>query len=153
MGNVKEDTGMECLPYTSFSDMMSDRGYTNFLMRPVTRFFNKTEELVRPLRQTLKGLRSQLLLDLQDDLFGDTLENIWKDNNLRYIGMLLLIPRLLCLLVLMFGCLASSLFVCQMRIFQCIEPKNIVSAYGKIGLFSVVYVLGCVRIDDARRNI
>lgn len=56
--------------------------------------------------------------------------------------MLFMVPRVLCLLILMFGFLASGLFVCQMRICQAIEPKNIVSAYGKIGLFSVVYVLG-----------
>lgn len=65
MYDVKNDTDMECLPYTSFADMMSDKGYTNILMKPVDRFFNKTEELVRPLRDTLKGLRSQLLLNVQ----------------------------------------------------------------------------------------
>ncbi len=68
----------------------------------------------------------------QDELFGDTLNNIWNEYNLQYLGMVFMLPRVICLFVLIFGCLTASCFVCMMRIIQSIEPKKIVSAYGEV---------------------
>ena len=108
--NVKNDTDRECLPYTSFGDMISETHYSNILMNPVDKFFNATEELIKPVKDVLRGLRKQLLLDVQDELFGDTLNNIWKENNLQYIGMLFMVPRVICLLILLFGMLTASIW-------------------------------------------
>ena len=140
--DVMNDTDMECLPYTSFDDLWTDKQYSNILMNPVTKFFNETDKLLKPVKDVLTGLRKQLLLDIQDELFGDTINNIWQENDLQYIGMIFLIPRVICLLILIFGCMTASIWVCQMNIIQSIEPKNIVGAYGKVALFSVIYVLG-----------
>jgi hypothetical protein len=46
--------------------------------------------------------------------------------------MIFMAPRLICLLILIFGMLTSSIFVCQMRIIQSIEPRKIVDAFGKV---------------------
>ena len=72
------------------------------------------------------------LLPTQEELFGDTVNNIWNENHLQYLGMIFMIPRAICLLILIFGMMTASLFVCTMRIIQSIEPRNIVSAYGKV---------------------
>ena len=59
-------------------------------------------------------------LNLQEELFGDTLEDIWKENNLQYIGMLFTVPRMICLLILIFGMIMAWIHTCQMRIFMVI---------------------------------
>ena len=134
--DVEDDTANECLPYTSFNDLMQDANYSNILMRPVHNFFNKTEEIVKPLRDTLRGLRKQLLLEFQEELFGDSLEDIWEENNLQYLGLLFSAPRMICLLILVFGMLMAWIQTCQMRIVMAVEPARLVSAYGKVGMFS-----------------
>ena len=131
----------ECLPYTSFNDFMKDANVSNILMRPVHNFFNMADDIVKPLKDTLSGLRRQLLLEFQEniqqemsteesshfvisqlnfqeELFGDSLEDIWKENNLQYIGMLFTVPRMICLLILIFGMLMAWIHTCQMRIFM-----------------------------------
>jgi hypothetical protein len=140
--DVTNDTMNECLTYTSFSDVIGESGYSNILMKPVDKFFNETEKIVKPLKDSLRGLRKQLALDFQEDLFGDSLNNIWTDNNLQYIGMLFTVPRILCLFILIFGMFMASINVCMMRIFDAVEPRRLISAYGKIGLFSIIYVIG-----------
>ncbi len=107
----------------------------------------RTEELVGPVRDVVTGLRRQLLLDVQEELLGeDGVANVWKDNHLEYLGLLLMVPRVLCLLVLLFGMLTASIWVCQMQIIQAIEPKRVVSAYGKVtnreSLYSVSFIYG-----------
>ncbi len=140
--DVKNDTSKECLPYTSFSDAMTESGYSSILMKPVDEFFNETEKIVKPLRDSLTGLRKQLLLDFQEDLFGTTLDNFWTQHDLQYLGMLFTAPRIICLLILLFGMFMASIHVCCMRIFQAVEPARLISAYGKVCIFSVVYVIG-----------
>jgi hypothetical protein len=71
----------------------------------------------------------------EEELFGGSLESLWEKNQLQYIGLIFLAPRLICLLILIFGMLTSSLFVCQMRIIQSIEPRKIVDAFGKVKLY------------------
>ena len=58
----------ECLPYTSFNDLMKDSNVSNILMRPVNNFFNMADGIVKPLKDTLTGLRRQLLLDFQANI-------------------------------------------------------------------------------------
>ena len=63
--------------------------------------------------------------------------------NLQYIGLLFTLPRVICLLVLFFGACMAMIFKCQMQI-SCdsFAPQKIVDAYGKIALFSLIYVVG-----------
>ena len=56
--------------------------------------------------------------------------------------MILLIPRLLNLLTLIFGALTMSVATCQMEIIPAIEPRKIVNFYGSVCIFSIIYVLG-----------
>ncbi len=79
-----------------------------------------------------------IFLDVaEEELFGGSLESLWEKNQLQYIGLIFLAPRLICLLILIFGMLTSSLFVCQMRIIQSIEPRKIVDAFGKVKLYFI----------------
>ncbi|TRY80092.1 hypothetical protein TCAL_17091 [Tigriopus californicus] len=142
MHDVKNDTSMECLPYATFHAVLDEYGYKNPLMSPVHRFFNETEKLVKPLKDVLKGVRKQLLMNVQEELFGTTIKEFWQDANLELFSWIFLVPRLICLLILIFGLLTSSLYVCQMRIIQSLEPRKIVKAYGHVAMFSLIYVLG-----------
>ena len=110
---------------------------TSVLTAPAKTFFKEVDKMVLPVKQVVDGLRKQLIIDVQEELFGQPLENIWRENNLQYIGMVLLVPRVLCLFILLFGCLMSSIFVCQMKIIEAVEPKKIVDAFGKIALSSL----------------
>lgn len=66
--DVENDTRKECLPYTSFNDLMKDANVTNILMRPVNDFFEKADNIVKPLKQTLTGLRKTLLVGFQGSM-------------------------------------------------------------------------------------
>ena len=50
--------------------MISESGYSNILMNPVNVFFNKTEEIIKPVRDVVSGMRKQLLLDVQVGRMG-----------------------------------------------------------------------------------
>ena len=54
----------------------------------------------------------------QEEIFGDTLENIWEENDLEYIGLLFTVPRMICLLILIFGMIMAWIHTCQGRIFM-----------------------------------
>jgi len=138
-----DDTGDECLPYASFGDFLRDNKHVgNVLMGPVVRFYNRTETVVKDARSVLKGMRKQLLLDAQEELFGDSLENIWEEYKLQYLGMLFTAPRFICLLILFFGWITAFIWVCQMSIIQALEPARVVGAFGKVAVFSFAYVVG-----------
>ena len=84
------------------------------------------ERFSSKIQDVISGARKQLLMDVDDQLYNseDTNENVWRDNDLQYIGMILMVPRVICLLILIFGMMASSIFVCQMQIVECIEPRK-----------------------------
>merc|ERR1712000_431735 len=90
------------------------------------------------------GARKQLVMDVDDELWlnSDETDNVWQDNDLQYIGLILMVPRVICLLILIFGMMASSIFVCQMQIIDCIEPRKLVDAFRNVTIFSVIYVVG-----------
>lgn len=141
MYSVGNDTESECLPYPTLDDVLREGGANNILVSPVRKFRAATQNLVRPLKDVVSGLRKQLVIDIDEELFGGNLDNLWRANHLQYVGMVFLVPRVLCLLILAFGCLMSSVFVCQMRIgCQSVEPRRIVEAFGKVALFSAIYV-------------
>ena len=149
MRRVKEYGERDCLPFATFQDVLRENmdwsERTNLLMNPIYNFFNQTEELMQPLKQIVSRTRKQLISDIGDELFGaDVVQNI-KDFNrldLQYLGMFLLIPRLLNLLTLIFGSFSMCYATCQMSIIPAIEPRKIVSFYGSVCIFSIVYVLG-----------
>ena len=71
------------------------------------------------------------------------MSNFWQKNNLQYIGLIFTAPRFICLLIILFGWLMASIFYMNMQIMvQALEPRKIVDAYGKVALFSLVYVVG-----------
>ena len=49
---------------------------------------------------------------------------------LVFLGLLLLVPRVLALLTLVFGSLSMCLATCQMKIIPAIEPRKIVNFFG-----------------------
>ena len=87
--------------------------------------------------------RKQLISDIGDELFGEEVVQNIKDMrqlDLRYLGLLLLVPRALALLTLVFGALSMCLATCQMKIIPAIEPRKIVNFFGSgevCNMFSV----------------
>jgi len=147
MKRVKEYGELECLPFATFNDVLRENmdKRANILMNPIYHFFNKTEELMSPLKEIISRTRKQFISDIGDDLFGEeVVQNIkdFKKLDLQYIGMLLLIPRAISLCILIFGMITMSIATCQMTIIPAIEPRKIVGAFGTVCLFSVIYVLG-----------
>jgi len=147
MRRVKEYGEQECLPFATFNDVLKENmdKRANILMNPIHNFFNRTEELIRPLKEIVSRTRKQFIADIGDDLFGEeVVQNIkdFKKLDLRYMGMLLLIPRAISLCILIFGMLTMSVATCQMKIIPAIEPKKIVDAFGALCIFSTIFVLG-----------
>ena len=147
MRRVREYGERDCLPFATFQDVLSENmdERANILMNPIYHFFNKTEELMKPLKQIVSRTRDQFIADIGNELFGE--EAIEQIQNLRqfdfqYLGMILLIPRLLNLVTLIFGALTMSVATCQMEIIPAIEPRKIVNFYGSVCIFSIIYVLG-----------
>ena len=100
---------------------------------------------MRPLKEIVSRTRRQFIADIGDDLFGEeVIQNIkeFRKLDLQYMGMLLMIPRCICLLILLFGMLTMSIAVCRMKIIPAIEPKKVVDAFGVMCIFSVIFVLG-----------
>jgi hypothetical protein len=65
MRRAREYGEMECLPFQTFGDVLSDslQRRSNILMNPINAFFNKTEEIFTPLKQVYSTvLLSNLLM-------------------------------------------------------------------------------------------
>ena len=73
----------ECLPYTSFNDLMKDANVSNILMRPVHSFFHMADDIVKPLKDTLTGLRRQLLLDFQAKY---STRETWREKSITFFN-------------------------------------------------------------------
>ena len=88
-------------------------------------------------QSVVSGSRKLLLLDIDDRENGaaKNTSDIWRENDLQYIGMILMVPRAICLLILIFGCLVSNYFVCQMQIIECIEPRKYVLVTQSISIY------------------
>lgn len=143
MNSVKSDTAEECLPLATLDDVLETSDFSNILVSPVEQFYNLTQETLAPLKQSLHGFRTQLVLDIDEEVFGGNMEAFWRATDLQYIGLIFTIPRFICLLILVFGCFMVAIFKCTMQVIcQSLEPRKIVDAYGKVALFSMVYVVG-----------
>jgi hypothetical protein len=64
MRRAREYGEMECLPFQTFGDVLSDslQRRSNILMNPINAFFNKTEEIFTPLKQVYSLIESNLLM-------------------------------------------------------------------------------------------
>ena len=98
------------------------------------------------LGSSVTSMRKQIVgLDSDEDGRsggGQKAENTWQAKKLKYIGLILTAPRVICLLILLFGALTASVMICQMTVIPAVEPKRIVGAFGKMATFSLVFVLG-----------
>merc|ERR550525_679480 len=159
MRRVREYGESECLPFATFQDVLAENmdKRANILMNPIYTFFNTTEELLRPLKAAVSRARRQLIADVGDELFGEgELDNIKrniKELDLKNLGLVLLIPRLLNLLTLIFGALTMSVATCQMTIIPAIEPRKIVKFYGTVCIFSVIYILSDIGVPFYRITV
>ena len=147
MRGVKENGEQECLPFATFNDVLRENmdERANILSNPINSFFNKTEEVMRPLKQILTRTRKQFIASVGDNLFGeDVVESIKEFDklDLQYIGMLLLIPRAICLGILVLGMVTMYCANRDMTINPAREPKKIVDDFGAVCIFSVIFVLG-----------
>lgn len=144
MDKVKSYGEKECVPFATFNDVLRDNmdSRANLLMSPIYSFFNQTQELVQPLKQLVSRTRKQFISDIGDELFGEEVGRQIREFDkldLQYLGMLLLIPKAIQLLILIFGMLTMSVATCQMEINPTLEPAKIVAAFGKMCMFSFVY--------------
>ena len=83
---------------------------------PVNKFYNVTDRIFRPLKESLHGFRTQILLDVDEELFGGNMDGFWRHFDLQYVGLIFTIPRFICLFILLFGSMMATLFACQMSI-------------------------------------
>ena len=83
---------------------------------PVNKFYNVTDRIFRPLKESLHGFRTQMLLDVDEELFGGNMDGFWRHFDLQYVGLIFTIPRFICLFILLFGSMMATLFACQMSI-------------------------------------
>ena len=142
---VKEDAEYDCIPFATFGDVISDAldEKKNILLPFIHDYFEAAEKVLKPLRQILKRTRQQFVSHVGEELFGEDVVEHMEDLNeldLRYLGMILLAPRVLALFTLIFGSLVMARASCKMKIRQ--DPRKIVDFYGSLCIFSVIFVLG-----------
>ena len=155
MESVMSHSERECVPFATFKDVLKDNmdKRSNILMTPIYKFFNTTDNLIKPLKQMVKRTRQQFISEVGDELFGEEVSQQIREFDkldLQYLGMLLLIPKAIQLLILIFGMLTMSIATCQMEINPTFEPRKIVNAFGKMCMFSFVY---CILTQVAIFNI
>merc|ERR1719422_2151092 len=73
MRRVREYGEKDCLPFATFQDVLQENmdERANILMNPIYHFFNKTEELMKPLKQIVSRTRDQFIADIGNELFGE----------------------------------------------------------------------------------
>merc|ERR1712107_326944 len=154
MNKTKGEAEEECLPYVSFADVIRDHSRwsekKNLLMSPITDFFSETQKIMRPLKQIVVRTRRQLISDVGDQLFGEEVRQHIQEQDildLQYLGLLLLIPKVLQLLTLILGWLSMTYAThCSMEIISSIEPRRLVTFFGRMCMFSFVYCI-CTQLD------
>ena len=142
LDRVEIDSEKECLPIPTLRDIFRENDDVNVLARPVHKFRNISQNLVDPLKKRLDVYKQKLISNLEEEIFGSgNLKHFWKAFDLQYITWFLIIPRGLCLLVLLFGWVVSGINRCGMKI-VCCDPKILIEFYGKMSVFSLIYIVG-----------
>ena len=111
-------------------------------------------KIMRPLKQIVVRTRRQLISDVGDQLFGEEVRQHIQEQDildLQYLGLLLLIPKFLQLLTLILGWLSMTYAThCSMEIISSIEPRRLVTFFGRMCMFSFVY---CICTQLALYNV
>ena len=146
MDHIENELQMECFILTSLRDVFRDNGnfeHMTMFLKPIQNFKNITNQLISPLNDSVTSFKRQLLADVNNEIFGEHGDNFWQQSNhLQYIGLLVTIPRFICLFILVTGFFMACCFMCTNTIFESFEPKNLVDAFGQMSIFSLVYVIG-----------
>jgi len=146
MKKVKRHGEEECLPFATIRDVLRENmdSRKGLLITPINKFFNQTENVVQRLKEVVRRTRRQLVTDVGDSLFGEEATRQMRELDqldLQYLGLVLVLPRLIQLFILMFGMLTMSCAVWQGTISSTFEPRKIVNVFGKMCMFSFVYCI------------
>ena len=140
----------ECFPFPTFYDLIrSNPNFEhlkgNFLMIPIKTFKQILNDPLEKLKRNMKRATRKLIGNITENIISeDTLRKMknMKNVDLKFLKIILLIPRLIALFILLFGMVTMSIAMCQMKIIPSIEPKKIIKMFGTVCIFSIVFVLG-----------
>ena len=129
MTMIEKQAQMDCFPFASIIDMIVDEN-ANLLLQFTDKFFNRTRELIQPLKDMIIKTQHQAFNDIGEAILGE--ENFEEIRNLKninfaFLPLFVLITRAIQLLVLILG------------IF--IEPPKIVAAFGSLCKFSFIFCI------------
>ena len=152
MAMIETDAEMDCFNFATLQDVlhMNVNKRYNLLLQQTNKFFKRTREFIQPLKDMIADTRRQAFNDIGEAILGEeTFEDIknLKNIDLTYLPLVLLIPKAIQLLILIFGMLVMSCASCTMTIY--VEPQKIVDAFGNICKFSFFYcILSQVALFD-----
>ena len=153
MALIEKQAGMDCFHFATIKDVLSvnfNKRY-NLLLQHTDKFFNRTREFIQPLKEMIASTRRQAFNDIGEAILGEeTFEDIknLKNIDLTYLPLVLLLPKAIQLLILIFGMLMMSCASCTMTIY--VEPQKIVDAFGNICKFSFFY---CILSQVAKKRV
>ena len=149
---IEKQAEMDCFHFATLQDVLQvnvNERY-NLLLKETNKFFNKTREFIQPLKDIIAETRRKAFNDIGEAIFGEeTLEEIknLKNIDLTFLPLVLLIPRAIQLLILIFGMMVMSCASCNMTIY--VEPQKIVDAFGNLCKFTMFYcILSQVALFD-----
>ena len=152
MTMIEKQAEMDCFHFATIQDVLHvkvNERY-NLLLRHTNKFFNKTREFIQPLKDMIAETRRQAFNDIGEAILGEeTFEDLknLKNIDLTDLPLVLLAPKAIQLLILIFGMLVMSCASCCMTIY--VEPQKIVDAFGNICKFSFFYcILSQVALFD-----
>ena len=93
INNVKDNAENDCTPIDLHKMLLKDMPWAKD-------FFKKAEEFLEPLKDVVNRTRTQIIANVGEELFGEDLAKNIKELrklDLRYLGMILLLPRVLAL--------------------------------------------------------
>ena len=140
----------ECFPFPTLYDLIrSNPNFAhlkeNFLMFPIQNFRKLVNHPLDKLKIKMKMATKKLIGNITENLVSqDVLTKINNISNVdfKFLGLILLIPRLIAIFILLFGMITMSIAMCQMKIIPSIEPKKIIKIFGKVCMFSIILVHG-----------
>ena len=142
---IKRDAENECIPFATIHDLFlkkSDYSHLNdILLNPIKTFKGISDKFVHSIKETMTNISRELIGDVLGESTITTL-NEFKNFNLPYLWMFFLIPRILQLLLLIYGLLTviGSPFI--LNVLPQIERRSIVKAFEALCIFSGTFILG-----------
>ena len=132
MTMIEEQAQMDCFPFATIKDMLKEsvNERFNLLLQFTGKFFNRTRELIQPLKDLITRTQRQAFNDIGEAIVGEEnfedIKNL-KNINFAFLPLFVLITRGIQLLILILG------------IF--FEPTNIVAAFGSLCKFSFFFCI------------